>query len=190
MFTVPEQKNLMLNISSPLCKPGEKLHFNAFYAIPQYHVSICVINNTLSSVKKKPLLFFSQRESFINDVWSPNTFFFTNVTGNYTFWNINLSIQTYKDRSNYFFNLSNHYEKQLDWLFGGSYNRYFWSTISEHSTAMGQVERRRLEQIDKRGSMAFLQRKLESNWRVKTSGSGSTISKAHKLYIIGLSDRI
>lgn len=61
------------------------------YAIPQYHVSICVINNTLSSVKKEPLLFFPQRESFINYMWSPNTFFFTNVTGNYTFWNINLS---------------------------------------------------------------------------------------------------
>lgn len=73
-----------------------------FYAIPQYHISIYVINNTLSSVKMKSVLFFPKRESFINYVWSPNTFFFTNVTSNYTFWNINLSIQTHKVWSNYF----------------------------------------------------------------------------------------
>lgn len=135
------------------------------YAIPQYHISICVINNTLSSVKMKSLLFFPKRESFINYVWSPNTFFFTNVTSSHTFWNINLSIQTHKDWPNYFFNLSNHCEKQSDWLFGESCNRNVWSTIFEHSIAMGQIETkgRRLNQIDKRKVRSLKEIRAELN---------------------------
>lgn len=88
----------------------------------------------------KSLLFFPKRESFINYVGSPNTFFFTNVTSNYTFWNINLSIQSHKDWSNSFLNLSNHCEKQSDWLFGGSRGRYFRNALSEQRTAMGWTE--------------------------------------------------
>lgn len=98
LICAPEERNAEVNISSPFYASQVRNCISMpLHAVPRYHISICVINNTFSSVKKKSLLFFLQRESFINYVWSPNTFFFTNVTNNYTFWNINLSIQIHKD---------------------------------------------------------------------------------------------
>lgn len=98
LICAPEERNVEVNILSPFYASHVRNCISMpFHAVPRYHISICVINNTLSSVKKKSLLFFLQRESFINYVWSPNTFFFTNVTNNYTFWNINLSIQIHKN---------------------------------------------------------------------------------------------
>ena len=56
----------MLNISSPFMQARWKNHIPvSFYSIPQYHNSICAINNTLSSVKMKSLLFFSKGDHLL-----------------------------------------------------------------------------------------------------------------------------
>lgn len=89
----------------------------------------------------KSLLFYSKGKSSINYVWPPNTFFFTNVTSNYTFYNIHLSTRSHKEYSDYYFLIYLIFCKnQSDCLFGGSLNKYFWSSVSEHSTAVGQIK--------------------------------------------------
>lgn len=101
-----------------------------FLVVPQNHISICVINNTLSPVKKKSLLFFIQRGSFINYVWSPNTYslLMSPIT-------IPSEILIYLPKSvktNWiiFFKELAFNRKLSAWLFGGSWDWNFGSRVS------------------------------------------------------------